>query len=81
MATSKKKLTFEERIAALEALAEQMDGGKLPLEESLKQYETALKEIVTLEGELAGVMQRITVLRQQADGTMTEAPLPEEDQP
>ena len=30
MATSKKKLTFEERIAALEALAEQMDGGKLP---------------------------------------------------
>ena len=81
MATSKKKLTFEERIAALEALAEQMDGGKLPLEESLKQYEAALKEIVTLEGELAGVMQRITVLRQQADGTMTEVSLPEEDQP
>lgn len=80
MATTKKKQTFEERMAALEEVAEKMDSSSLPLTESLKQYEAAMKEILALEGELSGIMQRVTVLRQQADGSLTELPLEEMDE-
>ncbi len=72
---AKKKLTFEERLTQVEALIADMERGTLPLEEALKQYEEGMKALTELEKELLSAWQKLTVLRQNADGTEEEVPL------
>ena len=75
---AKKKLTFEEQLAGVEALISQMESGGLPLEESLKRYEEGMKALAALEKELSEATQRVTVLRQSMDGEEEEIPLEED---
>ncbi|MBQ7850982.1 MAG: exodeoxyribonuclease VII small subunit [Clostridia bacterium] len=75
----KKKLTFEERLAQVEALIGEMEGGTLPLEEALRQYEEGMKALAALEKELQSAQQKLTVLRRAADGTEEETPLEVEE--
>ena len=75
---AKKKLTFEEQLAGVEALISQMESGGLPLEESLKRYEEGMKALAALEKELAEATQKVTVLRQNLDGEEEEIPLEED---
>lgn len=72
---AKKKQTFEERLAQVEALITGMESGALPLEEALKQYEEGMAALAALEKELAAAQQKLTVLRRAADGTEEEIPL------
>lgn len=74
MAT-KKKLTFEQQLASVEALIDQMEGGGLPLEESMKRYEEGIAMLTAMEKELQTATQRLTVIRQKADGTDEEVPM------
>ena len=76
---AKKKLTFEERLAQVEALIAGMENGALPLEEALKQYEEGMKALAELEKELQSAQQKLTVLRRAADGTEEEIPLEVEE--
>lgn len=69
------KLTLEERLSAVEALIGNMESGALPLEEALKQYEEGMKALTALEKELQSAQQKLTMLRQAADGTEEEVPL------
>lgn len=71
MAT-KKKLTFEQQLASVETLIAQMEGGVLPLEESMKRYEEGVAMLTAMEKELQQAAQRLTVIRQKADGTDEE---------
>lgn len=75
----KKKMTFEERLAQVEALIGQMESGALPLEDALQQYEEGMKALSLLEKELASAQQKLTVLRRAADGTEEEIPLEVEE--
>ena len=59
---AKKKATFEEELAQVEAVLERMEAGGQPIEEALKDYEAGLKLIAGKEKELAGMKQRMTVL-------------------
>ena len=59
---AKKKATFEEELAQVEAVLERMQAGGQPIEEALKDYEAGLKLIAGMEKELAGMKQRMTVL-------------------
>ena len=59
---AKKKATFEEELAQVEAVLERMEAGGQPIEEVLKDYEAGLKLIAGMEKELAGMKQRMTVL-------------------
>ena len=59
---AKKKATFEEELAQVEAVLERMVAGGQPIEEALKDYEAGLKLIAGMEKELAGMKQRMTVL-------------------
>ena len=59
---AKKKATFEEELAQVEAVLERMEAGGQPIEEALKDYEAGLKLIAGIEKELAGMKQRMTVL-------------------
>ena len=74
MAT-KKKQTFEDKLTALETFVRSLEEGGIPLEESLKLYETAMNLSRELESELGEARQRLTVLRQSPDGTAVEEPL------
>ncbi len=74
MAT-KKKLTFEQQLESVESLIAQMEGGTLPLEESVKRYEEGIAMLTAMEKELQTATQRLTVIRQKADGTREEVPM------
>lgn len=75
MATKKKQLSFEEKLQQVEQMISLMEDGKMPLEELLTQYEEGMKVLSGLEKELTTAQQRLTVLRQGADGVETEVPL------
>lgn len=77
---AKKKLSFEEQLAALEGLISGLESGGLSLEESMKRYEEGVRLAESLEKELQSATQRITVLRKNAAGQDEEVSL-EEDMP
>lgn len=80
MMAAKKKRTFEEQLSALETLIGEMENGGLSLEDSMKRYEEGVNMVAALEAELNAAEQRLTVLRQRADGTEEEVPLEEDAQ-
>lgn len=59
MAARKKGFTFESGMAELEALVDQISGGELSLEETMKLYERGRALGTRLEEELAGMEKRI----------------------
>ena len=71
----KKKLSFEEQLAQVESMIGRMEQGSLPLEETIQAYEQGMEMLNAMEKELTSATQRLTVLRQAADGTETEEPL------
>ena len=79
MAT-KKKLTFEQQLEAVEALISGMESGSMPLEESMRRYEEGMAMIASMEKELQSAQQRLTVIRRSAEGEDKEAPLEVDDE-
>lgn len=63
----KKKISFEEGMQALESLVQALESGQMPLEESFKSYEKAMK----LKAELTALLdegdQRIRVLTETGE--------------
>ena len=74
----KKKLSFEEQLAAVEGIIARMESGTMPLEESMKRYEEGIALIAAMEKELQTATQRLTVLRKTAAGE-EEIPLEEDE--
>ena len=79
MAT-KKKLTFEQQLAAVEALISGMESGSMPLEESMRRYEEGMAMIASMEKELLSAQQRLTVIRRGAEGENEEATMEVDDE-
>ena len=79
MAT-KKKLTFEQQLEAVEALISGMESGSMPLEESMLRYEEGMAMIASMEKELLSAQQRLTVIRRGAEGESEEAPMEVDDE-
>ncbi len=59
MTARKKKPTFEEGMAELEALIEQMNGGALGLEQSMKAYEEGVALVNQLQAMLDAHKKKI----------------------
>ena len=78
MAT-KKKLTFEQQLEAVEALISGMESGSMALEESMRRYEEGMAMIASMEKELQSAQQRLTVIRRSAEGGDEEVPLEVDD--
>lgn len=68
------KLSFEERLERLEALAEKMEQGRLPLEEMLADYEAGLKLSVELTSELDQARARMLEVKTGKGGTPVVEP-------
>ena len=60
---------FEDKLKSVQDLADQIEGGKLSLEDSVRHYEEGMKILASLDQELKDMNRRLTVLR---DGKETE---------
>ena len=65
---AKKKQTFEERLAQVEVLIGEMEGGALPLEDALKRYEEGMQALTALDSGVYGMVLRAKGIVACADG-------------
>ena len=59
---------FEEGLAGLEKLVDEMENGDLGLDESLKRFEKGVKLSAQLQGALEGAQRKVEKLAQGANG-------------
>ena len=71
--------TFEESIARLEGIVEQIASGKVGLEESLVMYEKGMELVLRCRAILDSAEKRIELLS-QSGGTLKATPLESESQ-
>ncbi|MCE5343894.1 MAG: exodeoxyribonuclease VII small subunit [Eubacteriales bacterium] len=72
--TAKKKSmepTFEDELARLEVLAEQMEQGELPLDELMAAYEEGAKLVKALQEKLNRAKARLHEVKADPDGGLT----------
>ena len=69
---SEEKKSFEEKLQDVQEIISRIEEGKLPLEDSVKQFEAGMKALSELEEELKDMNRRLTVLQggteQEFDG-------------
>lgn len=71
--TKEKNYSFEEAIAELEDITQRLEGGSLSLDESIKEYERAVALVRLCEEKLSVAKQRVRILIEAADGTVSDA--------
>ena len=71
---AKKQATFEEKLLALEALVQKMEGGNLPLEDTLKCYEEGMQLSKELTASLDHAEKRMLELSGGELVPMEDAP-------
>lgn len=67
--------TFEASLSELEQIVKQLEDGDLPLEESLKLFETGVKLSRECRERLANAERRIEVLIRESDGSISLEPV------
>ncbi len=72
---SEAKKSFEERLQDVQEIISRIEEGKLPLEDSVKQFEEGMKTLSALDEELKDMNRRLTVLQ---DGKEQELETPGE---
>lgn len=70
-----KKVTFEEKMDKLDGIVHQLETGELELSDALKLFSEGVRLSQQCQKELEEVQQQVSVLVQQADGTMQPQPL------
>jgi exodeoxyribonuclease VII small subunit len=63
--------SFEASLAELEQIVTKLEGGDLPLEESLELFEKGIKLSRECRTRLANAERRIEILMKDADGNLT----------
>lgn len=69
------KKSFEEKLQDVQGIIARIEEGKLPLEDSVKQFEEGMMILARLEEELKDMNRRLTVLQ---DGKEQEFDVPGE---
>ena len=67
------KKSFEESLQEVQEIITRIEEGKLPLEDSVKQFEEGMKTLASLDEELKEMNRRLTVLQ---DGKEQELTVP-----
>jgi exodeoxyribonuclease VII small subunit len=68
---------FEEALQALEAVVQRLEQGDLPLEESIKQFETGMALVRACQTTLKQAEQKIEILTTRGDREVVEPFEPE----
>ena len=69
-----KDMKFEDAIAMLEEAVRLLESGELSLDESIEKYEESIKYVKICTEKLEKAEQKVKVLIQGADGSITDAP-------
>ena len=72
------KKSFEESLAKLEKITEELEGGDLSLEESLKRFDEGIKLAEFCNNKLDEAQQKVNILLKK-DGVLQEVPFENED--
>lgn len=72
-----KKINFEEAILSLEEIVRKLESGELTLDESISEFEEAVKLVKLCNEKLEKAEQKVRILTEGADGTVTDAPFDE----
>ena len=67
-------IKFEESISRLEEAVRLLESGNLTLDESIEKYEEALKYVRICNEMLEKAEQKVKILTQSADGTVSDRP-------
>jgi len=73
MSRKKNAPPFEQSLAQLQALVEQLEGGELSLEEALSAFEQGVKLTRDCQSALSAAEQKVKVLLEK-DGELKEVP-------
>jgi exodeoxyribonuclease VII small subunit len=65
------ELSFEKAMERLEAIVEEMESGKMPLEELLVRYEEGMKLVKVCQERLARAEQKIEIITRDHAGKVT----------
>ncbi|NLA74150.1 MAG: exodeoxyribonuclease VII small subunit [Deltaproteobacteria bacterium] len=63
---------FEEAMKRLEHIVSDLEGGDMPLEESLKVFEEGMKLLAFCSNKLDEVEKRVSILIKESDGRYTK---------
>jgi len=74
-----KKQTFEDAMASLENIVQELESGDLPLEKAMQRFEEGIKLSKFCSGKLDETEKKITLLTGNADGTVSETPFSDND--
>ena len=72
-------LNFEEAMGNLEDIVLKLENGNLPLDESIKEFENAVKLIRLCEEKLSSAKQKVKILTEGTDGAITDLPFSAEE--
>lgn len=70
----KKNVTFEEAMLSLDNAVSKLESGTLSLDESLATFEEAVKLIKICNEKINSAEQKVKMLIENADGSVTDAP-------
>ncbi len=76
---AKKELTFEDKLARLEAIASSLETGKEGLEKSLQLFEEGVVLSKELADTLKDVKMKVEILKKDAEGKLNPQPFEGED--
>ncbi len=70
----KKDIKFEQAIEALDTAVTRLESGELSLDDSIKVFEEAIGLIKICNEKLSAAEQKVRVLIESQDGSVTDAP-------
>lgn len=80
--SNKTNINFEDAMIKLEDIVMKLENGNLPLDESIEEFEQAVKLIRFCEEKLSTAKQKVKILTEGSDGLITDKPfvVTEEDE-
>ena len=69
-----KKMKFEDAMALLEASVARLESGALGLDDAIAEYETAVGLVKICNERLSDAEQRVRLLTEAADGSVSDLP-------
>jgi exodeoxyribonuclease VII small subunit len=73
------KKTIEQAMKQLEKIVQDLESGDMPLEKAIKTFEEGVQLSTFCSQKLDETEKRITILMQNSDGNLAEAPFPGEN--
>lgn len=78
--TKYENMDFEATISALESAVKKLEGGNMPLEESIEEFEKAMELCVVCNSKLESAERRVRILVEAQDGTVSDMPFDSENE-